>query len=289
LEALLAAEPSETEEGAPEFGQSPNRIVLQELRADPGRATLENLLREIAKLERVRSLALPDDLFAHVSPKVLQSYRRRAAVEAAYELRRHATPLRLTLLAVFCFLRSRELTDTLVELLIELVHRIGARAERRVEKELMEDLKRVSGKTGLLFRVAEAALGQPEGVVKEVVFPVINEATLRALVKEWKATGPVYRIRVQTVMRSSYRTHYRRMLPRLLQTLAFRSNNTTHQPVIQALELLKTYAQSTLRTYPRTESVPLAGIVRELWHDVVIETDEKGRTRINRIVYELCV
>jgi TnpA family transposase len=289
LEALLTVEASEPDTEDSESGQSPSRVGLHELRADSGRATLDNLLREIAKLERVRNLALPADLFANVSPKVLQAYRRRAAVEAPYELRRHTTPLRLTLLAVFCFLRSRELTDTLVELLIELVHRIGARAERRVEKELLEDLKRVSGKTGMLFRVAEAALGQPEGLVKEVVFPVINEATLRALVKEWKATGPVYRTRVQTVMRSSYRTHYRRMLPRLLQTLTFRSNNTTHQPVIQALELLKTYAQSTVRTYPRTETVPLDGVVRELWQDVVIVTDEKGRTHINRVEYELCV
>ena len=79
------------------------------------------------------------------------------------------------------------------------------------------------------------------------------------------------------------------MLPRLLQILTFRSNNTTHQPVIQALELLKTYAQSTVRTYPQTETVPLDGVVRELWQDVVIVTDEKGRTHINRVEYELCV
>ena len=124
--------------------------------------------------------------------------------------------LRLALLAAFCHLRSRELTDTLVELLIELIHRIGARAERRVEKELLADLKRVGGKTGLLFRVAEATLSNPDGLVKEVVFPVVGEATLRALVREWQATGPLYRYRVQTVIRSSYRAHYRRMLPRLL-------------------------------------------------------------------------
>jgi hypothetical protein len=35
----------------------------------------------------------------------------------------------------------QELTDTLVELLISLIHRIGAKAERKVEKELLDDLK----------------------------------------------------------------------------------------------------------------------------------------------------
>jgi len=33
-----------------------------------------------------------------------------------------------------------------VDLLIDTVHRIGAKAEQRVERELIEDLKRVAGK-----------------------------------------------------------------------------------------------------------------------------------------------
>jgi hypothetical protein len=63
-------------------------------------------------------------------------------------LRRHSPALRATLLAAFCHRRMQELTDTLVELLISLIHRIGAKAERKVEKELLDDLKRISGKTG---------------------------------------------------------------------------------------------------------------------------------------------
>jgi TnpA family transposase len=269
----------------PESGQA----VLQELRTDPGRASLENLLREMTKLDRVRALDVPLELFDHLGPKVLQAYRQRVAVEAPYELRRHPEALRMTLLAVFGHCRRRELTDTLVDLLLELIHRIGARAERKVEKELLEDLKRVNGKTGMLFRLAEAALENPDGVVKEIVFPVVNEATLRELVKEWKSTGPVYRYHVQTVMRSSYQSHYRRMLPRFLHTLEFRSNNMLHQPLIDALALLKKYLHSQARTYPVDEVIPLDGVVRDLWREVIIETDTQGHPRVNRISYELCV
>ena len=213
LEALLG--PDEAPAPDPDTPASPtiDRALLQELRADPGRATLDNLFQEIAKLERIRALQLPPTLFDGLAPTVLQAYRHRAAVEAPYELRRHAEPLRMTLLAAFCLLRGRELTDILVDLLLELVHRIGAKAERKVEKELLDDLKRVHGKTGMLYRLAEATLAQPTGVVQEVVFPVVSEATLRDIVKEWKATGPFYRAHVQTVMRRSYRSHYRRMLP----------------------------------------------------------------------------
>jgi hypothetical protein len=133
-----------------EASPATGRALLHELRADAGRATLENLFREIAKLERIRAVAVPPHLFAALAPKVVQAYCDRAAVEAPYALRRHPEPLRLTLLAAFCHLRSGELTDTLVDLLLDLIHRIGAKAERKVDKELLDDLKRVHGKTGML-------------------------------------------------------------------------------------------------------------------------------------------
>ena len=41
---------------------------------------------------------------------------------------------RITWLAAFVYLRARSLTDDLVDLLIETIHRIGARAERKVER-----------------------------------------------------------------------------------------------------------------------------------------------------------
>jgi hypothetical protein len=290
LETLLAPELREPHDpGGDEASTPAGRALLHELRADAGRATLENLFRELAKLEQIRAVALPPDLFATVAPKVVQAYRDRTAVEAPYELRRHHEPLRITLLAAFCHLRSRELTDTLVDLLLDLIHRIGAKAERKVDKELLEDLKRVHGKTGMLYRVAEATLAQPTGVVQEVIFPVVSEATLRDIVKEWKSTGPIYRYHVQTVMQRSYRSHYRRMLPRLLETLEFRSNNAMHQPLIRALALLKQYLQSRLRAYPVEEDIPLDGVVRDVWRDAVLETDPQGRTRIHRIPYEMCV
>ena len=209
---------------------------------------MDNLFQEIAKLERIRALEFPPILFDDLAPAILQAYRQRVAVEEPYELRRHGVPLRMTLLAAYCVLRGRELTDILVDLLLELVHRLGAKAERKGEKALVDDLKRVHGKTGMLYRVAEASLDHPTGVVHEVIFPVVSEATLRDLVKEWKATGPFYRTHVQTVMRSAYRSHYRRMLPPLLATLEFRSNHATHQPLIRALALLKPYLPSRVRT-----------------------------------------
>jgi hypothetical protein len=215
----------------------------------------------------------------------------RVAVEAPHELRRHPAASRIPWLAAFVFLRARTLTDDLVDLLIETIHRMGARAERKVERELLEDIKRVSGKHNLLFEVADAdaSLAHPDGIVREVVFPVVGEQTLRDLVREWQATGPTYRTTLRTVIRNSYQGHYRRMVPRLLATLEFRSNNGRHRPVIQALELVKRFADTKLRCFPVDEDVPLEGVVRGLWRDAVVEQDAAGRDRINRITYEVAL
>lgn len=140
-------------------------------------------------------------------------YRQRVAVEAPYELRRHSEAMRLIRLAAFAFSRGRAITDTLTELLVDTVHRINAKADRRVSEALLDDLKRVTGKANLLFALADATLAQPNGVVRDVLFPVVSEATLQALVKEWKATGPAFRNTLRGFIRNSYKSHNRQMVP----------------------------------------------------------------------------
>jgi hypothetical protein len=145
-------------------------------------------------------------------------------------MRDHPRALRLTLLAALLYAREREITDTLVDLLTSTVHKIGARAERKVSEELIGEFKRVAGKEKLLFRLAEASIQCPDGRVKEVIFPVVGERTLQELVAEYKSSGPTYRRTVQRKPKASYTNHYRRGLIRLLSVLEFRSNNTAHRP-----------------------------------------------------------
>ncbi len=262
---------------------------LAVLKSDPGRLGLDSLISEAAKLKQLRQLELPDNLFGGISTKVLLLYKQRVAVEPPRELRRHPEKRRYTLLSAFCWLRSQEITDKLVEILIQIIHRINARAERKVTKELLDDFKKVSGKTGILFQLAEAAMDKPDGVVKEVIYPVVGETTLKNLVREFKSTGTAYKEKVYTVMRSSYGNHYRRMLPFLLNLLEFRSNNEIHKPVIEALELLKKYIGSRERYYDESENVPRNGIIGASLSELILETKDNGSVKINRINYELAV
>jgi TnpA family transposase len=289
LDALLRPAEGEAENTEADPTAQPVPALLLRLRADPGRPGLAGVQDALARLDLVREIELPPGLFDGVLPQELERYRRRISTEAPYELRRHPEAARITGLAIFVHLRGRTLTDDLIDLLIETIHHIGARAEHRVDRELLEDLRRVTGKQNLLFEIAGAALDKPDGIVRDVVFPVIGEQTLRDLVREAKATGPTYRTTLRTVIRNSYKGHYRRMVPQILQKLEFRSNNEHHRPVLLALDLLKRYADSKLQTFPAEEAVPIDDIVRGLWRNAVVEKDSSGRSRVNRITYEICV
>ncbi|MEV6544203.1 hypothetical protein [Streptomyces sp. NPDC051665] len=209
--------------------------VLAKVKEAPGNVSLETMLTELDKLLAVREIGLPPDLFIDVAPKVVAAWRARAGVESPSHLRTHPVPLRVTLLAALLHEREREITDTLVEQLISTVHRIGARAEKKVTEQLINAFKKESGKANILFKLAEASLGAPEGTVRQVVFPAVSggEATLRELVHEFKTRGRVYRRTVQTTLKTSYTNHYRRGLIKLLDVLEFRSSNHAHRPVIE--------------------------------------------------------
>lgn len=128
-------------------------------------------------------MGLPPDLFASASEKLVAAWRVRAATQYPSHFQAMAQPVRLTLLAALCWQRAAEITDGLVDLLILLVHRINARAESRVEGEMVADLRPVAGKQGILFRLAGAALEQPDETVRRAIYPVVGERTLR----DWSA------------------------------------------------------------------------------------------------------
>jgi len=262
--------------------------LLALIKAAPGNVSLESMLAEIEKLEAVRAIGLPAGVFADITPRVLAGWRRRAGIESPSHLRTHPRQLRLTLIAALLDAREREITDALVDLLIATVHRIGARAERKVSQALVGEFKRVSGKETLLFRVAQAAVQRPDETVRQVIYPVVGEDTMRDLVAEYKAAGPTYRRTVQTTLKASYTNHYRRGLIRLLGVLEFSSNNAAHRPVLDALDLIARYARAAnLTYYPAGEAVPdHAGLDRD-WSELAYRGDGRGRPRVARMAYEI--
>ena len=228
-------------------------------------------------------------MFGDASDRIVAAWRARAARMYPSDFADCPEPVRYALLAALCWTRQAELVDGLVELLIGLIHRINARAERRVEKELIGELANVPGKRGIFTRMVDAALEHPDDTVREALYPVVpgGVKTLSALARELKATERAVAERVRYQLRGSYSHYYRRMLAPLLAALEFRCNNSAYRPVMDAIDLLARYAgaDSDQKLYAAGEKVPVDGVVPKAWLDGVVDDDG----RVERIPYELCV
>ncbi len=81
---LTTEEPNSDEEK-----QIPGKLKVSDfafLKTDPGAVGLGSFLSEIDKLKRIRGVGLPSDLFSGISPKLIKTYRQRAATEYPYDL-----------------------------------------------------------------------------------------------------------------------------------------------------------------------------------------------------------
>ncbi|GKQ41910.1 Tn3 family transposase [Streptomyces sp. A012304] len=147
--------------------------------------------------------------------------------------------------------------------------------------------RQARGTEGILFKLATTAVDKLDEVGRRAPFPVVGEKTLRELVAEAKTNEKVLKAKVHTTLRSSYSSYYRQMLPPLLNTLGFRCNNTAYRPVMDAMKLLKKYADvdGEARFCDAGDEVPLDGVARKDWREAVVDDKDK----VERIPYELCV
>ncbi|MED2652888.1 Tn3 family transposase [Bacillus thuringiensis] len=267
-----------------------SEITFRKLTMGPGRLSQATLFTELDKLKTLLALELPMNLFSEIPPKVLQKYRLRATSEDKTELQRHKSPIRYTLLATFFWLKIKELNDNLIELLITLIHKIDGRAEKKVKMEMILEVKKMFGKNKMLIDLLETALQNPEGTIKDTLFPVVKPQILEDIVKELKYKKSMYQQKVHWKIRNSYSSSYRTAVTEILKLLHFKSNNHLHQPVIEAIELLRSYDGSKQITFSPHEDIPLGTeIIPRKWYDLVVTEDKNGDIRVNRINYEICV
>jgi TnpA family transposase len=252
------------------------------LKNDVGAASLKNILAACDRMAFIEGLHLPYEMLAGIDPAWVRQLVRRVDQENAAEMRRHSDVRRLGLLMVYLMDRRGKLIDGLVDLLLEIVHRMQTRSRRRVVGAIARDIERVHGKERLLVDLCTAAVDDPEGRVLEVIYPVAGVAKLKAVIEEHRAKGTLDR-RIQTVMRGSYASHYRRMLPRLLSVLDFQSNNAHWRPILDGLALIVRLNREG-RRFVLADLAPVGSIPAK-WRELVID----GAGRLNVISFELCI
>ncbi|ATC56509.1 Tn3 family transposase [Vibrio anguillarum] len=262
--------------------------IFSIIKKEPGKPSLDNILFVISQLTALDELGLNADFVRGIPPKFIEIYRQRCAVESVREIRRHPVSIRYPMIIMYCWRRRQQLTDALTEMLMQLIHNLGTRAEKKVDKKQFAAFKKVRGKAKLLFRMAEATADQPDGVIKEVVYPVVAQRTLQRLVKEFNTLGSDPELEVHESIRASYGAHYRRMLLPVLDQLDFQSGNHLYRPVIDAIHTIKVHRHSNQHYYA-ADDVPVDGVIQKKWRNIIMETGKQGEERINRINYEICV
>ena len=253
----------------------------------PRGLSLDTILSESDKLRFFKLLNLPKYLETIPSKQLYRHYRNictkyPSSIKLMPENNRHA------LLAIFALVRQRQITDTLVDLLIRLTNKIVAQGENKLKAELsaVVEIKNSCSNKELLQQLAVTILAHKEEVIKDAIFPVVSEAKLEAITNKDKKAS--YLELVHDRARGSYVHHYRRMLAPVLELLTFHSNNTQYQPIIEALQIIQSQLSSNTTFYPASLEIPIYGALNKLHEPLVLDQSDSG-ARVKRIDYEICV
>lgn len=90
-------------------------LYLRHIKQETKGSRKNNVEFEIKKLQCLRNLQLPQDLFQGFSPKLIKKYFLRVNSESPSHIKHHSESIRLSTLAAFCHHRSQQITDTLVD------------------------------------------------------------------------------------------------------------------------------------------------------------------------------
>ncbi len=106
----------------------PSQYPINDLKSGASAANVKNIKKVADRLKLLQEVGLPPALFAGIPLRFSRQYQQQAAVEAISHLQRHENEAQTeTLLAAFCWVRQREITDQLVELFIQILNDIRLR------------------------------------------------------------------------------------------------------------------------------------------------------------------
>ena len=256
----------------------------------PRGMSLKTILNEADKLKFFHKLTIPPSI-EKIPNKKLQRYYRYICTKYPSTIKAMPEASRYGLLAIYSYIRKRQLTDNLVELLIRITHKIVKSGENKLKKELSKvtEIKQSCNAKELLYQLAITILSNKDEVIKKAIFPVVSEENLE-FVKSMQSNGEVlsYDRLVHEYARSSYVHHYRALLFPILELLSFDTNNLAYQPIIEALRIIQLELNSSKKYYREDYSIPIADAVKKKHIEFVIEPSNDG-DKVKRIDYELCV
>lgn len=226
------------------------RSIFSQVKYSYGNASFKSLEMEIAKLDSLISLGLEDVSLSSVSTKMRRNIKHKLSSLDLREVRRISEPKRSAMLGIFYSVRKSEILDYLTELLIHLVKKIKRKAQVCVEKEFQEDLRRASGDTNILYNIASLVCENPDGVIKEIIYPHIDRERIQRIVADYEQGSHSYNLKVNKKVQSSYRHYYKRILLKALTRLDLHSTDKVFSELLSAVEFVLENRKEKGNQYP---------------------------------------
>ena len=258
------------------------------MKANPGKFGMKSLLREVKRLQFVNDFGIIANVhLKDVPDEVMKLLRERTAPEGTYQMKRHPRNFRYALLAVLLHFRRMELTDNIIEIFLQLIHRIEKKADKKLERDLIGSIQTVYKKRELLYKMAIASTQNPLDTVENVLFPAVGKDVLYQIIAEYEGRELRYENTQAKEKKKRYLTSYRRMMKPVLDNLTFRTTNPVCKPIVDGIILVRKYLDKKNVCYPETEHIH-EELLSGIWEEMGIEK-EKDVTRIVKHYFELCV
>jgi len=259
------------------------------IKRKPGRLGMKTILEEIDKLNFIKEFNVTPKYLEGISQSIFHQLKERGLPEDSYQMKRHPENIRYTIMIVLLHFKHMDVTDNIVRTLLRLLQRIENKADKFIEKDLIRNVRKVYGKSKILYKLALASVSNPKGTIQDIIFKEVKEEILKRIVEEYKTGDQEIdydKARIK-VMKTKYNFHYRQMLKPVLDTLNFRANNSAYQAIIKGLKIVKKYLDTKHTYYPEEEDIPNE-IITGHWSDIVYEDTKSGR-RVVKHYFEMCV
>jgi TnpA family transposase len=261
-------------------------IELSELKKDIAGAKIKNIQDAINKVNLLSRIKLSDSVVDTVDRKLLLKYYERVMAFAPSNILDFSPTTKYVTMVIFFHVRLEFLLDSLTDTMIKLVKKVRSGAEKRVDRYILAEVKRVDGKFDILEKLAVLNAKNPKSIIEEKIYPVVPKDKLEAVIDDLQHRGSKwYQDQVQEKMHTTYAYGNRSSLLSILRTLQMLEDHIDYKPILDAIRFINEYwNESDLAYYINIP--PLSGVVPQSWYNTTVRI-EKGHLRINKYNYEL--
>lgn len=260
----------------------PGLPSILDMRSDPGRVGRDNFNLICERLQFINELELPSNYIKSLNEDWRKSVVRRMARLRPIDIRRMHDERQIGMYAVYLTSRIPEITDSLITMLADSVHKIETKAIKNIQKIISKQVHNVYNLQKTLADILEETFENPEDTASDVVFRIIDPKDALAFIEQQKSRNK-WAIDVFNEMHSSWRTHYRPMLRNLLKSVEFGSTVSKYRPILDALDWISDNFDRRTKIMVRDKEMPIEGVVPQEYLKGVVRGEY-----IDKMSYELC-